>query len=129
MDIILSQAHGVFRYLVEFGILILEFFGTSILIITGVRSMIRWLKKEPNVRADIAQGILVALAFKMGGEVLRTVIIEEPRELFSIFAIILLRGLVAALIYWELGKERRLESGDDFPERKRKAEVEETIQV
>ena len=130
MDFLLSQGHNIFRYLVECGILILEFFGTSVLIVTGVKSMIKWLKKEPDARSDIAQGILLALAFKMGGEVLRTVIIEEPRELFSIFAIILLRGLVAVLIYWELGKELRLEHDyGDLLEGKKKTEEKEPIQA
>ena len=109
MDILLSWAHGNFHYLVESGILILEFFGTMVLIVTGVKSMIGWIKHSIEVREWLAQGILLALAFKMGGEVLRTVIVEDTTELFLIFAIILLRGIVAALVYWELGKEKKLE--------------------
>ena len=110
MDQFLSQADMMFHYLVECGILLLEFFGTVVLLVTGVISMHKWLTKKSDVRTTISQGILLALAFKMGGEVLRTVIATETKELVSIFAIILLRGLVAALIYWEITKEAKIEA-------------------
>ncbi len=110
MDQLLSQADKMFHYLVESGILLLEFFGTVVLMITGVISMVKWLRRKSDVRTTISQGILLALAFKMGGEVLRTVIATETRELVSIFAIILLRGIVAAMIYWEIGKEAKIEA-------------------
>ena len=107
---LLVLADGKFHLLVEWGILVLEFFGTTVLLVTGVISMYKWLRRRPDVRTTISQGILLALAFKMGGEVLRTVIATETRELVSIFAIILLRGLVAALIYWEITKEAKIEA-------------------
>ena len=107
---LLGQAHDAFRQLVEWGILMLEFFGTTVLIVTGIISMYKWLTRKPDVRTTISQGILLALAFKMGGEVLRTVIVTEAREMFTIFGIIILRGLVAALIYWEITKETKIES-------------------
>ncbi len=110
MTEILARADTLFHYLVGSGILLLEFFGTVVLMITGIISMIKWLRRSPDVRTTLSQGILMALAFKMGGEVLRTVIATETKELVSIFAIILLRGLVAAMIYWEIGKEAKIEA-------------------
>ena len=108
MDMLLSQSHSLFRYLVEWGILLLEFFGTMVLLASACKSILKWLKKQSGARQEMAKGILLSLSFKMGGEVLRTVIVEESVQLVTIFAIILLRGLVAALIYWELTKEMRL---------------------
>ncbi len=131
---LLDQAHIAFRQLVEWGILILEFFGTTVLIVTGIVSMVRWLKRKSDVRTILSQGLLLALAFKMGGEVLRTVIITEPKELVSIFAIILLRGIVAAMIYWEITKEAKIEAmyhGTPLPKkhhRKDEEEQKETVE-
>ncbi len=128
----LDQAHAAFRLLVEWGILILEFFGTTVLIITGIVSMTRWLQRKSDVRTILSQGLLLALAFKMGGEVLRTVIITEPKELVSIFAIILLRGIVAAMIYWEITKEAKIEAlyhAGKLPEKPPKQEQEDTVSV
>ena len=120
---LLALADGKFHLLVEWGILVLEFFGTVVLLVTAIVSMYKWLRRRPDVRTTISQGILLALAFKMGGEVLRTVIATETRELVSIFAIILLRGLVAAMIYWEITKEAKIEAmynGGKMPERHHK---------
>lgn len=107
---LLEHCETLFRHVVSWGILILEFFGVTVLVVTAVQSMVKWLRRSPDVRSTIAQGILLGLAFKMGGEVLRTVIIEEPKQMFIIFGIILLRGIVAGLIYWEIGKEAKLEA-------------------
>lgn len=109
---LLEHAEVLFRHVVSWGILILEFFGVTVLVVTAVLSMIKWLKREPDVRSNIAQGILLALAFKMGGEVLRTVIVEDTTEMFIIFGIIILRGFVAGLIYWEIGKEAKIEAAE-----------------
>ena len=119
---LLEHSEALFRHIVAWGILTLEFFGVTVLLVTAILSMIKWLRRKPDVRSTIAQGILLALAFKMGGEVLRTVIIEEPIEMFTIFGIIILRGIVAGLIYWEIGKEAKIEAMEQ--ERKQKLQKE-----
>ena len=110
MAAILSNSQAIFHYIVEWGILILESFGVLVLLVTAIISIRKWVKRSNDVRTTLSEGILLALAFKMGGEVLRTVIATETAELVSIFAIILLRGLVAALIYWEITKEAKIEA-------------------
>ena len=57
----------------------------------------------------LAQGIALALEFKLGSEVLRTVIVREQSELIMLGLIILLRGALTFLIHWEIkGEESRL---------------------
>ena len=58
------------------------------------------------MRLDLAEGIALALEFKMGGEVLRTVVVREWRELGILGAIIILRGLLTFLIHWEIKNEK-----------------------
>ena len=106
---IFHNTETVFHYVVQWGTLVLEAFGVIVLLITGIMSMAKWLRRQPDVRISLAQGILLGLSFKMGGEVLRTVTTKEPKELFIVLAIIVLRAIVAALIYWEMGKEAKLE--------------------
>ena len=106
---LLHHSESIFYYIVEWGTLILESFGVIVLMATGIFSMIKWLRRMPDVRMTLAQGILLGLSFKMGGEVLRTVITKEPEELFIVLAIIVLRAIVAALIYWEMGKEAKMQ--------------------
>ena len=58
-------------------------------------------------------GIALALEFKMGGEVLRTVVVREWAELGILGAIIVLRGALTFLIHWEIkNEEKALEKKD-----------------
>lgn len=53
----------------------------------------------------LSQGIAISLEFKMGSEVLRTVVVREWEELGILGAVILLRGLLTFLIHWEIKHE------------------------
>ncbi len=77
----------------------------AILLTTAVRSVIRYIKKDPGVRLMLAQGIALSLEFKLGGEVLRTVIVREWSELAILGAVIVLRGALTFLIHWEIKNE------------------------
>jgi len=92
-------------YIVEFCTALMELFGVVVLVYTAVRCFIRWLKHDSQLRLDLAQGIALALEFKMGGEVLRTVVVRDWAELGILGAIILLRGLLTFLIHWEIKNE------------------------
>jgi len=59
----------------------------------------------------LAQGIALALEFKLGGEVLRTVIVREWNELLILGGIILLRGALTFLIHWEIKNEESRMAG------------------
>ena len=107
MSFIIEGAESILTYAVEIGIVLLELFGVCVLLFTAVKSFLLWLKKEDSVRLDLAQGIALALEFKMGGEVLRTVLARERSELVILGAIILLRGVLTFLIHWEIKNEKK----------------------
>ena len=96
---------GIFEIFVQYSILLLEFAGVLILITTALKSLYCWGYKRKRVQLDLAQGIALALEFKLGGEVLRTVIVREQSELLILGAIILLRGALTFLIHWEIKSE------------------------
>ena len=97
----------ILTYVVQFSVTVLEFFGVFILVYTAVRCFISWTRKDHFVRLDLAQGLALALEFKLGGEVLRTVITRDRDELFILGAIILLRGVLTFLIHWEIKNEEK----------------------
>ena len=63
------------------------------------------IQRDSHVRLTLAKGIALALEFKLGGEVLRTVIVREWSELAILGAIIALRGALTLLIHWEIKTE------------------------
>ena len=107
METVYQGAEMLLRYFVEFSTLLLEMFGICILVFTAVKSFIFWLKKDDSIRLQLAQGIALALEFKLGGEVLRTVVVREWAELGILGAIIALRAALTFLIHWEIKNEKQ----------------------
>lgn len=62
--------------------------------------------ENAQVRLTLAEGIALALEFKLGGEVLRTVVVREWSELVILGAIIFLRGALTLIIHWEIRSEQ-----------------------
>lgn len=102
---ILHHVEHIFQIFVQYGIILLECAGVLVLLCTTVKSIRGYLRKHPDVRLDLAKGIALALEFKLGGEVLRTVIVREWSELMILGAVILLRGALTFIIHWEIKNE------------------------
>ena len=101
----------IFGLIVNYAVLISELAGVSVLVVTLIKAFIGWIRKTDGIRLDLAQGIALALEFKLGGEVLRTVIVREWSELMILGAIIVLRGALTFLIHWEIkNEEKKLEN-------------------
>ena len=104
---LLHWAETVLKYLVQFGIILLEGTGEVVLLFSAVKCVVRLCRKQPHARLSIAQGIALALCFKLGGEVLRTVIVREWSELLVLGAIIFLHAAMSVLIHWEIKMEEK----------------------
>ena len=87
----------------------MECVGVIILLVSAVKGVWGCLTRDPHVRLNLAKGIALSLEFKLGGEVLRTVIVREWSELAVLGAIILLRGALTFLIHWEIKTEEARE--------------------
>jgi uncharacterized membrane protein len=97
--------YAIFEQIVQYAILLTEFAGVSVLIYTIIRAIVSLILGKKSMRLDLVQGIALALEFKLGGEVLRTVIVREWSELMILGAVIVLRAALTLLINWEIKKE------------------------
>ena len=102
---------SVFQIAVQYGILAMEALGMAVLLVTAARSAKGWLTGDPHVRLTLAQGIALSLEFKLGSEVLRTVVVRDWSELGILGAVIALRGALTFLIHWEI---RHLQHDDEI---------------
>ncbi len=98
---------GVVHNIASLGIILTELAGIAVLMITVFKAIVAYFRREDHLRLDLAQGIALALEFKLGGEVLRTVIVREWTELLVLGAIIALRGGLTLLIHWEINVEEK----------------------
>lgn len=96
-----------FDVIVQYLILIVEFVGIAILCYAIISAVIGLFRHQEHVRLKLAEGIALSLEFKMGGELLRTVIVREWKELLILGAIILMRAALTFLIQWEIKIERK----------------------
>lgn len=94
------------RHVVDFAIVIFEFVGVIVIINAGIRGIIDYFKKNPSIRLNLASGMALGLEFKLGSEILRTVIVRELSEIATVAAIIALRAALTFLIHWEIKVEK-----------------------
>ena len=91
-------------------------------VVAGARGVWYYIHRDPLTRLSLAKGLSLGLEFKLGSEILRTVIVREFKEIGLVGAIILLRAALTVLIHWEIKNEEQAAE-----ERKSKAEPPNTV--
>lgn len=91
--------------LVDGSILIFEFMGVIVIIVAGLCGIYNYIRRDPLVRLKLAKGMAMGLEFKLGSEILRTVVVREFKEILLVGCIILLRAALTFLIHWEIKNE------------------------
>ena len=97
-EVLLSTVFLFFSHL-------LEIYGAVVIILSGTwffRHFLRTSKDGQNIRLNLARHLAFALEFKLGGEILRTVIVRSMDEIIILGSIIILRGLLNLIIHWEI---------------------------
>lgn len=99
----------ILRQVVDVTILLFEFMGVIVIILAGLRGIYDYIKHNPEIRLNLAQGMALGLEFKLGSEILRTVVVRELSEVAVVAAIIVLRAALTFLIHWEIKVEKEAE--------------------
>ncbi len=94
-------------WIIEYSILAVDLIGTCVLLYAVGHTIYELIRHRRHVRLHLAEGIALALEFKMGSELLRTSLVRDWRELLILGAIILLRGAMTFLIWWEIKNEKK----------------------
>ena len=106
----------------------LELVGILIIVFGSVRALVRLLRHirsrgHFNVVIDLGRALALALEFKMGAEIIKTVIIHDIKELITLAIVILIRALLSVIIHWEIKMERKdelVKSVDEITEKSKK---------
>ena len=92
-----------FTVIVKYLILFVEFVGVAVV----VEGIVDAIKKDEHKRLNLVEGIALAMSFKIGGELLRTVIVRIWDEILLLGAVILLRTALTFYIQWEIRIEKK----------------------
>lgn len=98
---------NILQYLVEVAIIIFEFIGVGIIIFAGAKGFINYVRRSPEMKISLAQGLAIGLEFKLGSEILKTVIVRDWTEIATVAGIIALRAALTFLIHWEIKEEKK----------------------
>jgi uncharacterized membrane protein len=93
---------------------ILELIGIVIIIVGSCRALVRLIrnvlkKKGFHVVVDLGKALSLALEFKMGAEIIKTVVVHNLEELAILGVVILIRALLAFIVHWEISNESKNE--------------------
>ena len=113
-DAFIQNYEHILHNIAEVSALTLELIGVLIIIIGSGKSLVHLgngliRHRAINIVVELGKTLALALEFKLGGEVLRTVIVREWTELLILGAIIVLRGALTLLIHWEISVEEKRE--------------------
>jgi len=107
--------------IIRISIVICDMIGVLVLMVTVAKSVWHFFHRDKHVKLMLAQGIALALEFKLAGEVLRTVTVRDWNELVILGTIIALRGAITVLMHWEIKTEKAEQ------EQERKLELENML--
>lgn len=93
---------------------ILELMGIFVLTVSAFCAFINYVrelvtKEDLHIKFHFANSMATALEFKLGAEILKTVIVRDFSEILILGAIIVLRALMAFIIYAEMKADKALE--------------------
>ena len=111
LDTVMAGYREMVHFVAEITVDTLELIGIFIIVVGSFRALaqllIRLRTKQPiNVMIELGRALALGLEFKMGAEIVNTVIVREIRELLILGMVIALRAVLAILIHWEIKNER-----------------------
>lgn len=105
MELLESILHSF----VNLAMLLFEYIGVAVIAFAGIQGMINYIRKKPDTRLMLAKGLAMGLEFKLGSEILRTVVVRNLEEIYIVAGIIVLRAVLTILIHWEIKNEQNEE--------------------
>ena len=103
----LDLLHVILENIVDGAILLFEFIGVGIIIFSGIRGFFLYIRRSPDTKLTLAKGLAMGLEFKLGSEILRTVVVRDWKEIGIVAGIIALRAALTFLIHWEIKEEEK----------------------
>ena len=105
---ILEQAvQVVLPYIIS----LLEIMGISVVAWSACTAFVSYVRdmfvhKRTDFMFKFSEGLAIGLEFKMGAEILKTVLIREVKELLILGAVIILRAILSFLVHFEMNQKK-----------------------
>ena len=107
MEHVIHIMESVLENAVQIGVVVFELIGVAILAWTGINAVIKLLRHDHSATIYLAKGLCLGLEFKMGAEILKTVVVREWKEIGMVACIALIRAFLSLLLHWEMKEEAK----------------------
>lgn len=102
---------------------ILELLGIIVILCGAIKSIYSMFyalikHRKYNIKISLGNSLALGLEFKMGAEIIKTVIVRSLDELLILAFIIILRAILAVLIHWEIKTEKKMVASENINETK-----------
>ena len=99
--------HNFSQTVIPIIVFILEIMGVLIVFWTCIKSFWEYIqnsfmKRHNAIQTHLAKGLATGLEFKLGAEILKTLIVHDLDELLVLGAVFALRAFMSILIHFEL---------------------------
>lgn len=103
----INTLHNILFIVSEYIILFLETVGIFIIAYGGIRGMMSFIRNGFNFGNRmtlllLTESISLSLTFKLGAEIIKTVMIRDIEELLILSVITILRILITFVVHWEM---------------------------
>lgn len=90
----------------------LEAMGIFIIFLGAVKAFIKYALKlfnfsDDTIKIELAKALALGLEFKLGGEILKTLMIRTIDEMLILASVVLLRVILTIVIHWEISSDTK----------------------
>ena len=126
MEAVIAGYEAVLHFIANFTVHTLELVGILIIIVGSFKEILHLFfrnkgKHKTNIIIDLGKTLALALEFKMGAEIVNTVIVRNLTELGTLAIVIALRAILSLLIHWEIKNEKKAEKSESDEEKENTA--------
>lgn len=108
---------------------ILELIGILIIFIGCLRVLYIFIKSgfdfhDKAITITLGEVLALSLQFKLGAEIIKTVVIRDMQELLILSVVVVLRIVLSIVVHWEVnnanmeGRDQLMEESENFKSRK-----------
>lgn len=102
----------LFSVIVPYIIHLLEAMGVFVIVFAALKAFLLYAKRlfnfdDDNIKLEMAKALALGLEFKLGGEILRTLMVRTLDEMLVLGSVIVLRVILTFVIHWEIASDTK----------------------
>lgn len=91
-----------FHNLVHIISTLVELAGLIVIVVSVGRALVGFFKKDPKVKIELGNGLMLGIEIKIGAEIFHTLIADSLNDLLILAIIVAIRIVLTFVLHWEV---------------------------